>query len=750
MTALRLSLHGGLIALAVILLRLVLKKAPRALLVALWGLVALRLLLPFTVEFSLSAVPEVIGSRQVLEEWSEHTVGKTDVIYEGEPEYLQARKAGLQPRQDGAGKRYVLVGETPETPPRTVEKDLIPVLFGIWLAGMGLMLVYMALSYSRLHRLTLGAFRERGNVYRSERITSPFLLGVVRPRICLPVGLEEPELTYVLAHEQAHIARKDHWWKALGFWILCIHWFNPLLWIAYLLLCRDIEFACDACVAKSLSKEQLADYSQALLNCSLHEKRGLPCPLSFAETGVRERVKKILDYRKPGVWICLAVGVAACLCAVFLMTCSRQEAPAATQPPAEQTLPTVSTQEAPAWLLESKYPDANTFFKTDRAVCVKEDSCSWLGKADGGFVTYTLIHDPHSLNPNWYGGTLSVRGSDGSEYPMVAVSTRLENARLLGCDGRYAYLCEPWSGTFGERIVCLDLKTQLWETVAEGTLLREPVIPEDGLMYYLDCAGNSARVCRVYLPEKRVEVLTEIEDTVAGSLRLYPPETLLGSPRILWEGEEPVTPSELQTSAGDPERPWLTEPLYPARYVDYYQYNRVFDITMDPVSWQPAGTVAYTLIHEGSTLSVKGSDGTVYEKVFQSEALIGGRLLCCDGRYAWFCEGWDGNISYRRISRVDLKTGQRQVITEQEKLWDVQVMEGIVLYYLAYDGERVTVCSIYLPEAEEWVRYTMYLPERLETEEGSLPVIPEMVELTPPETRNGNPTWELTTRRAEG
>ena len=218
-------------------------------------------------------------------------------------------------------------------------------------------------------------------------------------------------------------------------------------------------------------------------------------------------------------------------------------------------------------------------------------------------------------------------------------------------------------------------------------------------------------------------------------------------PELVWlPAQREQSPDWVQ----DPERPWLTEPLYPARYVNYYQYNRVFDITMDPVSWQPAGTVAYTLIHEGSTLSVKGSDGTVYEKVFQSEALIGGRLLCCDGRYAWFCEGWDGNVSYRRISRVDLKTGQRQVITEQEKLWDVQVMEGIVLYYLAYDGERVSVCSIYLPEAEVREKYTMYLPERLETEAGAVPVIPEMVELTPPETRNGNPTWELTTRRAEG
>ena len=978
LTTLRLSLHGGLIALAVILLRMLLKKAPKWTHVALWSLVALRLILPFTVEFRLSAVPEVIGSGQVLEEWSEHTVGKTEVIYEGKPEYLQARKAGIPTRQDGAGKRYVLVGEDPESPPKTVEKDLLPVLLWLWLAGMSVMLVYMAFSYGRLHRLTLGAFRERENIYRSERILSPFLLGVVRPRICLPLGLEEPELTYVLAHEQAHIARKDHWWKALGFWILCIHWFNPALWVAYVLFCKDIEFACDAYVAKSLPQGRLADYSQALLNCSLHEKKSLPCPLSFAETGVGERVKKILDYRKPGIWICLAAAVAACLCAVFLMTGSGRppvtEQPPVTEAHGEQTVPNMDNEGA-IWLRNPKYPSRDTFFEKNRPLRAKENSNSWQAVVNGEKVTFTLIHDPHSLNPNWLGGTLSVRGSDGSKFPMVAVSTRLENAMLFGCDGRYAYFCEFWSGTFGERVVRLDLKTQLWETVVEGEILRQIVIPEDGLMYYLNCSKNDAQLCRMYIPEKSVEVLAEITDTVVGSLRLYPPTTILGKPDILWEGEErvPEPPADLKASAGDLERPWLTEPkhpnsgeylygderalkhkenncgwtiqrqgktvtytltyeetemntaenpdvnadsvcirdsdgnvynnvyasaqlvysellacdgrylyycsydwdaafasriirvdlaagteevlveadkvwdifvfedllmyylteeeddmsnisvnrmflptgetrvyhnffedpwrvtlvppttlwgtpeclvdpkpvlvpfereqspdwtqdpqrpwladpVYPEHYVDYYKYNRAFDTGMDPVSWQFSEEISYTLVHEGApenpgnSISVQASNGAIYEKVFVSDALIGGKLLCCDGRYAWFCEDWDGNISYRRISRVDLKTGEREVITETEKIWDIYVMEGMVIYYMTFNGEEVRVCNMYLPEAEERGRYAMFLPERLDTENGSVPVIPEMVELTPPEKRNGNPTWELTARRAQ-
>ena len=189
--------------------------------------------------------------------------------------------------------------------------------------------------------------------------------------------------------------------------------------------------------------------------------------------------------------------------------------------------------------------------------------------------------------------------------------------------------------------------------------------------------------------------------------------------------------------------------------MDYYKYNRAFDTGMDPVSWQFSEEISYTLVHEGApenpgnSISVQASNGAIYEKVFVSDALIGGKLLCCDGRYAWLCEDWDGNISYRRISRVDLKTGEREVITETEKIWDIYVMEGMVIYYMTFNGEEVRVCNMYLPEAEERGRYAMFLPERLDTENGSVPVIPEMVELTPPEKRNGNPTWELTARRAQ-
>lgn len=759
LTALRLSLHGGLIALAVILLRLMLKKAPKAIHVALWGLVALRLLLPFTVEFRFSAVPEVIGSGQVLEEWAEEPLGKYDIFYEGNPEYLQARMDGIHAQLDEAGKRYVMVFEDPETADKTVKDDLLPVLLWIWLAGAGGMLVYMAFSYSRLHKLTLGAFRERENIYRSERIASPFLLGVVRPRICLPLGLEEPELTYVLAHEQAHIARKDHWWKAIGFWILCIHWFNPVLWAAYVLFCKDIEFACDAYVAKTLSHGELADYSQALLNCSLHERRNLPCPLSFAETGVRARVKKILNYRKPGIRICLAAAVAACLCALFLMTGSGPETPVTELPTTD--LPGVTevpeSPEEPVWLKDISYPDTLSAFAASQSTGTTQTGCSWQRRTDGKTVRFTLVHDSSSTTSSGFGHTLSINGSDGSQYPAIETDARLENTNLLACDGRYAYFCEPWNGSYGEQIVRLDLKTHLWETLLEAEDQVWPVqVSKGAVLYYLLCEGATVRVCRMYLPKKEVTVFGSLT-APPDALSIWIPDDILEAPEYQLEiltppPTEATTPQIQQPE--DPLRPWLTEPQHPS-YLNYRWYDDYFDLKADPLSWQDAeGTVTYRLIHDGapenpgSSLSVRSGDGTVYEAVFVSGALTGGKLLCCDGRYAWFCEDWDGYISYRRISRVDLKTGERRIVTEKEKIWDIYVMEGMVIYYMTYNGEEVRVCRMYLPEAEENGRYAMFLPERLDTGNGSVPVIPEMVELTPPATRNGNPSWKLTAERA--
>ena len=525
MTVLRLSLHASIVAAAVILLRLVLKKAPKAMIVALWGLVALRLILPFTVEFEHSAVPEAIGTGQILEEWSDRTVGQTRTVYAGHTDYMDARKSGAEPQRDSEGRYYVVVDEDGVSLPKTVKTDVLPLLVGIWLAGVAGMLIYMAYSYGRLHKLTARAVRERENIYRSEAIGSPFLLGVLRPRICLPVGLGEPELGYVLAHEKAHIARGDHWWKAIGFWVLCVQWFNPVLWLGYWLFCKDIELACDEAVARKLTREQLADYSQALLNCSLHQKRSLPCPLAFGEMGVKERVKKILTYRKAGVAICVAAVLAACACVVFLMTGAQAESELTQAAPTVQPPSGPVEKETPVWMVSPSYPSYNEFFAKNRRYLTEKNPCSWRVVKNGQVITYELV----IAGSSWQGKSLNVVGSNGEVYEAVFTSDRLAGAKLLSCDGRYTYFSERWSeGVPKTRIVRLDLKTEELTVIAEADGIGQIHVRENAVMYYMSEKGSQWSVCMLYLPEG-----LELEFfQVNLGYQLEPPEWTRSAPKV--------------------------------------------------------------------------------------------------------------------------------------------------------------------------------------------------------------------------
>lgn len=190
---------------------------------------------------------------------------------------------------------------------------------------MTILFIYTAISYRRLRRrvaaavprtfqLNLPGYGQLQNIYLCERIDSPFVLGIIRPRIYLPFCLEERDAFSIIAHEQAHIRRRDHWWKPLGFLLLTVHWFNPLVWIAYVLLCRDIELACDEKVIRKPEHDQRADYSQALLSCNVGRKGITACPLAFGEAGVKERVRSVLKYRKPAFWI-IAAAVTVCAAA---------------------------------------------------------------------------------------------------------------------------------------------------------------------------------------------------------------------------------------------------------------------------------------------------------------------------------------------------------------------------------------------------------------------------------------------------
>ena len=198
--------------------------------------------------------------------------------------------------------------------------DITTILAIVWIVGIVLLLAYTIISYSRVKNKIGTAVLLRDNIYQSENVISPFVLGIIKPKIYLPFNMNEQDMEHVIAHEQAHINRKDHWWKPLGFLILTLHWFNPLMWLGYVLLCRDIELACDEKVIKELNTEQKADYSQALLNCSVNRRMIAACPLAFGEVGVKDRVKSILNYKKPAFGIIVVAIIASIAVAVCFLT----------------------------------------------------------------------------------------------------------------------------------------------------------------------------------------------------------------------------------------------------------------------------------------------------------------------------------------------------------------------------------------------------------------------------------------------
>ena len=190
----------------------------------------------------------------------------------------------------------------------------------LWLAGIAAMLLYTAVSYFLLRRRVATAVLLRNNIYQSENVDSPFVLGIIKPKIYLPFQMDGKNLEHVIAHEESHIRRKDHWWKPFGFVLLALHWFNPLMWLGYILLCRDIELACDEKVIKEMDNENRADYTQALVACSVNRRRIAACPLAFGEVGVKERVKSVMNYKKPAFWIIVAAVVTCVAVAVCFLT----------------------------------------------------------------------------------------------------------------------------------------------------------------------------------------------------------------------------------------------------------------------------------------------------------------------------------------------------------------------------------------------------------------------------------------------
>lgn len=314
---LSLSLGATYVSAAVIALRFLLKRTPRWIVCAMWGLVAIRLLCPFTLESAVSLAPSP-DFRPV------------PLISANQPEApaQTPRPSAAQPAPAGA---VLAPTESPAQVPASApaeipEESQIPTqsriaLFArVWLLGVAGMLGYLIFSTLRLRRRVGVSIPMAENVRCSESVDTPFVLGLFRPTIYLPASVSPEDIPYVLAHERTHIRRRDHWWKPLGFVLLSVYWFNPVLWLAYVLLCRDIEAACDERVIRDMAAEGRRAYSTALLHCSMSRDAIAACPLAFGETGVKERIRAVASYKKPAFWTILAGIVLGIVIGVCFLT----------------------------------------------------------------------------------------------------------------------------------------------------------------------------------------------------------------------------------------------------------------------------------------------------------------------------------------------------------------------------------------------------------------------------------------------
>ena len=314
-----LSWQAGVLALVVMAARLALRRAPKWAVCLLWALVAVRLVLPFSLQSPVSLQAEQSPV--------------TAALYE----LPQTQEAAQKPDEVLSGGSAEPVTPLPPTEPVTAQPTVqaarpvvtLELLAAVWLAGVVMMLTYMLASYLRIYHRVRTAVRLEDNVYRCGQWGTPFVLGLLHPRIYVPEGMDEADLPQVLAHERCHIRRGDHAVKPLAFLLLALHWFNPVLWAAYILLGRDMENACDERVLRGLDAPGRAAYSRALVSCAVRERPAAVCPLAFGETAVKERVKNALSYKKPAIWAAVLLAVAAVIIAVCFLTSPGRREPSA-------------------------------------------------------------------------------------------------------------------------------------------------------------------------------------------------------------------------------------------------------------------------------------------------------------------------------------------------------------------------------------------------------------------------------------
>ncbi|MCI5485693.1 MAG: hypothetical protein MR426_11635 [Clostridiales bacterium] len=302
------SITAGYLILAVLLLRLLLHRVPRNLLLWLWLPVGLRLILPVSLRSALSLIP---NAKPI----------PMDIAYSPAP----AIDSGI-PVIDRVVNPAITENLTPVVTASVNPMQIVlAIISNLWLAGMVVMLLYAAVSYCRLSRKCAVSMHLQGKLYLCDGISTPFILGIIRPRIYLPSDMNPESQSYVLKHEAAHLHHRDHWWKPLGFLLLCVYWFQPLVWIAYFLFCRDLEMACDERAVAGMGEGERKAYSYALLSCAAPRHTIAMCPVAFGENSVKSRIKNVLRFKKAGFWVIAVVLVVTLIASVCFLTNPKED-----------------------------------------------------------------------------------------------------------------------------------------------------------------------------------------------------------------------------------------------------------------------------------------------------------------------------------------------------------------------------------------------------------------------------------------
>ncbi len=309
------SITASWLVLAVVVFRMLFKKAPKSLRIIMWGLVGIRLACPLSIESILSVIPtaELVPPELVNSHSSVDVSGGEILGYIGNnPVYYEL----------GLANGSLTFNEICAPDGDYINPLLIVTYVAsiVWLVGVAVMLLYTLISYLKILKNVRAAINIKDNIWICDNVTTPFILGLFKPRIYLPSSMGEQDMEYVIAHEQAHLKRFDHWWKPIGFALLTVYWFNPVLWIGYILLSRDIELACDEKVIKDMDNNDKKGYMETLVNCSSLRRKIMICPLAFGEVSVKGRVKAMLNYKKPAFWVIVVAIIASVTVAVCFLT----------------------------------------------------------------------------------------------------------------------------------------------------------------------------------------------------------------------------------------------------------------------------------------------------------------------------------------------------------------------------------------------------------------------------------------------